>query len=177
MAISKDKKEAIVAKLTDQLKESKVTIFAEYAGLSVGDMQELRAQAVENDTSVVIAKNRLVKVAAKQVDELKDVDLSNLKGQLMLATSSQDEVAPAQTLDKFSKAHPQVKMVGGFDNTGSVLDEAAVKQLASLPSKDQLRGQLVGTIAAPLSGLVNVMAGNMRGLVNVLNARAKEIEG
>jgi large subunit ribosomal protein L10 len=77
----------------------------------------------------------------------------------------------------FAKTHPSIELKGAIDSEGVVMDEAQVKQLASLPSKEQLRGQLVGTIAAPLSGFVNVLSGNIRGLVNVLNAREQQLEG
>ncbi len=175
MALSQEKKESIVSDLVEKLSNSKITVMAQYTGMTVKEAQELRILAKENGTTLVIVKNRLVKVAMSKVDTLKDVDTSNLEGQLMYAFNNEDEVAPAQTLANFAKTHPAIDLKGAFNSNGEVMDEAQVKQLASLPSKDQLRGQLVGTIAAPLSGFVNVLSGNMRGLVNVLNARKEEL--
>jgi len=177
MALSQEKKESIVSDLVEKLSNSKITVMAQYTGMTVKEAQELRILAKENGTTLVIVKNRLVKVAMSKVDTLKDVDTSNLEGQLLYAFNNDDEVAPAQTLANFAKTHPAIDLKGAFDNNGEVMDEAQVKQLASLPSKDQLRGQLVGTIAAPLSGFVNVLSGNIRGLVNVLNAREQQLEG
>lgn len=177
MALSQEKKEAIVDDLVEHLSGTKMTVMACYTGMTVKDAQELRKLARENGTSLVIVKNRLVKVAMSKVDALKDVDTSGLEGQLMYAFNPDDEVAPAQTLANFAKTHPVIDLKGAFDSNGELMDEAQVKQLASLPSKEQLRGQLVGTIAAPLSGFVNVLSGNMRGLVNVLNAREQQLEG
>ncbi len=175
MALSKEKKEAVVSNLVEHLSSSKITVLAHYSGMSVKEAQELRAKARENGTTLVIVKNRLMKVAMSKVEALKDADTSGLEGQLLYAFNTKDEVAPAQTLANFAKNHPAIDLKGAFDNTGELMDEAQVKQLASLPSKEQLRGQLVGTIAAPLSGLTTVLSGNLRGLVNVLSARKEEL--
>lgn len=177
MALSQEKKEAVVNNLVDLLSSSKITVMAQYTGLNVKESQELRAKARENGTTILVVKNRLVKVALGKVDALKDMDTSDLEGQLLYAFNSEDEVAPAQVLADFAKTHPAIDLKGAFDAAGAKMDEAQVKQLASLPSKEQLRGQLVGTIAAPLGGFVNVLAGNIRGLVNVLNAREQQLQG
>lgn len=176
MALSRQQKEAAVAELAELLKESKITVFANYQGLGVRAIQELRKQARENGTTVTVAKNRLVRVALKQNESLKDVDSTALNGQLLYAFNSEDEVAPAQLLHTFSKEHPEIKLAGAIDAEGSTLDEAQVNALAQLPSKDQLRAQLVGTLAGPARGFVTVLSGNARGLLNVLNARKQDLE-
>lgn len=176
MAISRQTKETQVSELAELLGNSKMTSFAQYQGLTVKDLQSLRRQATEAGVTIKVVKNRLVRVAMAQNNTLKDTDTSLLVGQLLYAVSAEDEVAPAQVLAKFAKEHSALKLVGGFDATGAVLQEADVKALASLPTKEQLRGMLVGTIAAPLSGFVNVLAGNVRGVLNVLNARAEALE-
>jgi large subunit ribosomal protein L10 len=176
MAISRQTKEAQVAELAELLGQAKLTVMAQYQGLSVKELQSLRRAARESGVTIKVIKNRLVRVALSQTEKLKDVDTANLTGQLLYAMSSQDEVAPAQVLATFAKEHEALKAIGAIDATGTVLGEADVKALASLPTKDQLRGMLVGTIAAPLSGFVNVMAGNVRGVLNVLNARAEALE-
>jgi large subunit ribosomal protein L10 len=175
MALSKDKKQAVVDDLTALLSDAKIAVIADYTGLTVKEMQELRSTAREQGTTVRVVKNRLTKIALNQTEGFKEADLSSLNGQMVLGVNSQDEVAPAQTFATFAKKHPNLKLVSAVDNSGQVMDQAQVNHLASLPSKDQLRGQLVGTIAAPLTGFVTVMGGNMRGLVNVLNARKSEM--
>lgn len=175
MALSKEQKEAVIAKVTEELQSTKITVFAKYTGVGVADLQELRRQARENGTNVQVAKNRLVVQAMKGTDAYKESDTSVLNGQLLFAFNSEDEVAPAQSLSEFAKKHPQLEFVGAYSENGELMDAAAVKHLATLPSKDQLRGQLVGTIAAPLSGFVSVLSGNMRGLVNVINARKEQV--
>jgi large subunit ribosomal protein L10 len=168
MALSKDRKTEVVAEVGRLLVDSKLTVIAKYAGTSVKSLQALRAEAKQNGTKVSVVKNRLV-------IKFKDFDTSLLIGQLMYAFNADDEVAPAQVLANFAKSEPQIEFIGGINADGQLLSADDVKALASLPSKDQLRAQLVGTIAAPLSGFVNVLSGNVRGVLNVLNARAEQL--
>jgi large subunit ribosomal protein L10 len=175
MALSKDKKTEVVSKVSDLLGSSKLTVVAKYSGTSVKSMQELRRTAQGSQTTVSVVKNRLVKKALAGNDRFKELDSSLLNGQLMYAFNPIDEVAPAQVLANFAKNQPQIEFVGAISADGQMLSADDVKALAALPSKDQLRAQLVGTISAPLSGFVNVMSGNVRGVLNVLSARADSI--
>lgn len=176
MAISRQVKETQVSELAALLGNAKLTAFAQYQGLSVKDLQSLRREAREAGVTIKVVKNRLVRVALGQNEQLKNVDTSLLTGQLLYAMSAEDEVAPAQVLAKFAKTHDALQLIGAIDATGTLMEQADVKALAALPTKEQLRGMLVGTIAAPLSGFVNVLAGNVRGVLNVLNARAEALE-
>lgn len=176
MAISRQVKETQVSELAELLGSAKLTAFAQYQGLSVKDLQSLRREAREAGVTIKVVKNRLVRVALGQNDQLKNVDTSLLQGQLLYAVSADDEVAPAQVLAKFAKTHEALQLIGAIDAAGTLMEQADVKALAALPTKEQLRGMLVGTIAAPLSGFVNVLAGNVRGVLNVLNARAEALE-
>ena len=175
MALSKERKAEVVNQVSDLLSGSKMTVFARYAGTSVKSMQQLRSDARPNGTVVKVVKNRLFKQALQSSDKFKDIDISQFSGQLLYAFNSQDDVAPAQSLAAFAKQEPQIEFVGGLNADGQLLSAEDIKQLASLPSKDQLRAQLVGTIGAPLSGFVNVLSGNVRGVLNVLNAHADQI--
>ena len=175
MALKKDQKTAVVTEVSELLKTSKLIVIAKYKGLSVKQMQQLRSSAKQNGTTVKVVKNRLVKQAIKQVDTLKDVDTSSLVEQLVYAFNSEDEVAPAQSLQAFAKTNPQLEFVGAFGADGSYVSSDDVKMLANLPSKDQLRGQLVGTIAAPLTGFVRVLQGGQRGVLYALTARAETL--
>lgn len=175
MALSKNKKAEVVEDVGGLLRESKLTVLIKYPGTSVKSMQTLRLQAKQNGTTVKVIKNRLVKKALADIDNFKDIDTNILSGQLMYAFNAQDEIAPAQVLAAFAKSEPQIEFVGAINGDGQLLSADDVKALASLPTKDQLRAQLVGTIGAPLSGFVNVMAGNVRGILNALNARADQI--
>lgn len=176
MALTKAKKHEVVNQVSALLNDSKMTVVARYQGTSVKEMQQLRRQTRESGTKVQVIKNRLVIKALESVDKFKGVDTSALTGQLLYAFNAEDEVAPAQLLAQFAKMQPNVQFVGAFSADGTFLPADDVKALASLPSKEQLRAQLVGTIGAPLSGFVNVLSGNVRGVLNVLNSRAEAIK-
>ena len=175
MALTKDKKNQVVAETSSMLSDSKLTVVAKYQGTSVKSLQQLRRDARESGTKVQVIKNRLFKLALASDDKFKEVDPSILTGQLLYAFNSQDEVAPAQSLANFAKTETQLEFVGGLTADGQFISAEDVKALAALPSKDALRGMLVGTLAAPLSGFVGVMSGNVRGILNVLNARSEQI--
>jgi large subunit ribosomal protein L10 len=175
MALSKEKKAEVVDQVSQLLNDSKMTVFAKYGGTSVKSMQQLRAQSRDNGTVVKVVKNRLFKQAIQNNDKFKGVDLDAIGGQLLYAFNNEDEVAPAQNLAAFAKEQPQIEFIGGINADGILLSADDVRALAALPSKEQLRAQLVGTLAAPISGFVNVMAGNIRGVLNVLNARSEQI--
>jgi large subunit ribosomal protein L10 len=175
MALSKDKKQEVVSEVSELLKNSKLTVIAEYGGTSVGAMQNLRRQARDDGTQIKVVKNRLFKLALKSDQRFEGLEQSLLNGQLLYAFNSEDEVAPAASLANFARTETQIQFVGGLSADGQWLPAEDIKALASLPSKDQLRAQLAGTIAAPLSGFANVLAGNVRGVMNVLNARAEQL--
>jgi large subunit ribosomal protein L10 len=176
MALTKTKKDDVVAEVAALLATSKLTVAAKYQGTTVKAMQELRRNAKGNGTVVKVIKNRLVIKALQQSNTFKEASVSDLTNMLLYAFNAEDEVAPAQALAAFAKTNPTIEFVGAFTADGQFIDAEDVKALAALPSKEQLRGMLVGTIAAPLSGFVNVLAGNVRGVLNVLNARAESLE-
>ncbi|MDQ5932238.1 MAG: 50S ribosomal protein L10 [Candidatus Saccharimonadales bacterium] len=172
MAISRDKKQALVASMTDKLSASKLAVFAQYKDLSVADLQELRAAAREAGVSITVIKNRLVRVAMSNIDTYKDTDTSNLEGQLLYAISSDDEVAPAQVLDKFAKTHPALQFVGGFSSEGLALSADDVKALAGLPSKNQLIAEVVAQLLSPVHDVTNGLSGNLHALLDGVEAKA-----
>ncbi len=176
MALNKDKKVVVVEQISQLLEDSKLTVMARYSGTSVKALQQLRRDSRESGTQIKVVKNRLFKKAAGSTQKFKDTDLDFLEGQVIYAFNAQDEAAPAQNLANFAKTQPQIEFIGGLDQDGQVIAIEDIKSLASLPSKDQLRAQLVGTIGAPLSGFVNVLSGNIRGVMNVLNARSEQIK-
>ena len=91
MAISKDKKNELVADLTELLSNAKATVFAKYQGLTVAELQELRKMARESGVKIKVVKNRLVKVAMKEIAAYKDTDASGLTGQLLYALGTDED--------------------------------------------------------------------------------------
>ncbi|HEX5456720.1 MAG TPA: 50S ribosomal protein L10 [Candidatus Saccharimonadales bacterium] len=175
MALTKAKKEEIVSEVSELLNSSKLTVIANYQGSGVKQLQELRRDARANGTKVKVIKNRLVIKALKSSDKYKSIDTDKLTAQLIYAFNSEDEVAPAQALARFAKAHKTLEFVGALSEDGSFMEADDVKQLASLPSKEQLRGQLLSVLSGPQRGFVSVLSGNIRGVLNVLNARSESI--
>ncbi len=175
MALTKAKKYEVVDEVNALLDSSKLTVMAAYTGTGVKQMQELRRQAKEGGTKVKVIKNRLVIKALESNDKFKDIESTVLTGQILYAFNSEDELAPAKVLFDFAKTQPTLEFVGAITSDGILIGPDDVKALASLPTKDQLRAQLIGTISAPLSGFVNVLSGNVRGVLNVLNAQAESL--
>lgn len=172
MAISHSKKESLVAELNELFAEVKLIACAEYAGTTVQDLQELRAMARKEGVKIKVVKNRLVKVALQSNEKLKGADQSFLRGQLIYAISSADEVMPAKILDKFQQDHPEVKLAGGIDGLGNSLDAVAITNLAKLPSRDELIAQTVAQLLSPVNDTVNALSGALPSIVDGLAQHA-----
>lgn len=172
MAITKDKKQALVNELTTLLGDAKGTAFAKYQGLSVADLQDLRAKAREANVTIKVVKNRLVRVALSENDTYKDADTSALQGQLLYAVSADDEVMPAKVLDEFAKTHPALELMGGFSGEGLAINAADAKALAGLPSKNQLVAEVVAQLLSPVHDVTNALSGNLHALLDGVEAKA-----
>ncbi|MBQ9029176.1 50S ribosomal protein L10 [Candidatus Saccharibacteria bacterium] len=172
MAISKDKKQTLVADLTELLSSSKMTVFAKYQGLTVAELQELRRAARENGVKIKVVKNRLVRVAMGEIAVYKDTDTSNLTGQLLYAVSDNDEVMPAKVLHEFAKSHSALEISGAFNDTGANLSTDEVKALAQLPSKNELIAQVVAQLLSPVTDSISGLSGGLSGIVSGLEAHA-----
>jgi large subunit ribosomal protein L10 len=167
MAKSKEQKQQAVKTLVDSFDHSKSAVFANFQGLKVSESEELRAKCREQGITYVASKKTLVARVLKEKGI--DVDAKSFDGAVSVLFGVEDEVAPAQIIAEFAKKYPAVSIFGGTLE-GAFIDSTKVNELSRLPSKYQLLGQLVGTINAPVSGFVNVLAGNLRGLATVLNA-------
>ena len=155
MAISRDKKNTLVADLTELLSNSKMVVYAKYEGLTVKELQELRRAAREAGVKIKVVKNRLVKVAMKEIAAYKDTDASGLTGQLLYALGTDEDFDAAKVLAKFAKTHNKMELVGGFNAEGAVLSTEEVKTLGSLPTKNELIAQVVDTLLSGINGVVS----------------------
>lgn len=172
MAISRDKKQALVKEFSSILESAKMTVAAKYDGTSVADMQELRRTAREVGVSVTVIKNRLVRASMAQTKGFEKTDTTQLTGQLLYAYSNEDEVAPAQLIDRLAKTIPSLDLVAGFDNVGAVLDTSEVKALAGLPSKNQLIAEVVSQLLSPVHDITNALSGNLHALLDGVESKA-----
>ena len=166
MALTKDKKNEVVAEVAELLASSKMTVVSKYQGTTVKAIQQLRREARDNGTKVKVVKNRLVIKAIQQTDGLKDTDTSAIEGMLLYAFNAEDEVAPAQALAAFAKQNPSIQFVGAISAEGKFLSADEVKTLADLPSKEVMIGSVINTLLAPVNDTVNALSGNLHALLD-----------
>ncbi|MCU0653709.1 MAG: 50S ribosomal protein L10 [Candidatus Pacebacteria bacterium] len=166
MAITRKRKEEIVKELGVKLSKQKSIVFADFTGLRVKDMADLKSKLRAGNAEMKVAKKTLMKVAFKEKGI--NVDPKALAGEVALVMGYGDEVAPAKLVWEFSKTNDKIKILGGLLEN-NVLAAEQVLSLAKLPSKKELHAMLVGTISAPSRNFVGVLQGNIRGLVTVLS--------
>ena len=172
MALTKDKKNQVIAEVADLLASSKMTVIAAYQGTPVKAMQALRRQGNENGTKLKVVKNRLVIQAIKSQENLKDVETSALNGMLLYAFNNTDEVAPAKVLAEFAKTQPTLQFVGAISPEGKFLSAEEIKALATLPSKNELIAQVVATLLSPVHDVTSALSGNLHALLDGIEAKA-----
>ena len=152
-------------KLTKAFQEAKAVIFSEIKGLNVADTSKLRKELRKEGVKHTVAKLSLVKLALRRAG----IKLDNLDFKTQVAvTFSPEETAGARILKKFSKANKNLKILSGILEKEPI-DAQKVSQLASMPTKQELLGQLASVIGGPNRGLVTVLSGNLRGLIQVLS--------
>ena len=162
-------KSELVSTLNDVFKNTNVVVVAHYAGLTVADMQNLRAQMKQAGATVKVAKNRLAKIALEGTDVASISDL--LRGPTLLAYSS-DPVAAPKVAVNFAKANEKLVILGGAMGA-TTLNVDGVKALAVLPSLDELRAKLVGLIQAPATKIAQVVNAPATKLARVFGEYAK----
>ena len=168
MPKSKAQKQSEVGALEKAFAAAKAVVFANFQGLTVAQSEELRKSARAAGVEVHAAKKTLVKKALETAG-IKDVQTDAFEGGVATFLGMQDEVSAAKVVNDFAKTHEIVAIFGGILEN-KFITSASVKSLAALPTRQQLLGQLVGTLNAPISGFVMVNAGIVRSLYNVLNA-------
>ncbi len=173
MAITREKKETLVNEYVEKLQRSQAVIVSEYRGLTTKQLQGLRRDLRNAQSELAVSKNTLIGRALAEVGLPAPESL--FTGPVAVTFCYDEVAAPAKVLTKFAKDSKIMVLRGGLMGQ-SVFDEAGVQTLTELPSKEQLRGQVVSALQAPISGLVNVLAGTLRGFMNVLNARVGQLE-
>lgn len=149
-----ENKKAVVAALTERLKNAQAGVIADYRGLTVAQDTELRTKLREAGVEYTIVKNTLTRFAANEVG-LEGLD-PVLHGPTALATSADDVVAPAKVLVEFAKNNEQLEIKAGFVD-GKVIDVNEVKVYASIPSKEVLIAKMLGSLQAPIGNLVRTL--------------------
>lgn len=161
-------KKDLVVSLTPRLKNASSVVFVNYTGLSVTLQQKLKSELKAIGSDMTVVKNTLIRRAGKEAGILEDVLTDEvLSGQTALILTEGDAVAPIQVIGKFVKENqvPQFK-IGIVD--GNLQDKNALVKISTLPTKDVLYSQVVGSLMSPMYGLVGTLNGNMQKLLYIL---------
>ncbi|HEY9090089.1 50S ribosomal protein L10 [Parasphingorhabdus sp.] len=166
--MDRGQKTEAVAALNATFKQAGVVVVTRNLGLSVAQSTELRGKMRAAGASFKVSKNRLAKLALEGTDYAPIADL--LSGPVALATSD-DPVAAAKIAVEFAKTNENLEIVGGAMGD-TLLDEAGIKSLASMPSLDELRGTIVGLLQAPATKIARVLVEPAGSLARVVGAYA-----
>jgi large subunit ribosomal protein L10 len=160
--------------LTDRFQRSEMTILADYRGLSVAQLQDLRATLRPVDSEFRIAKNTLVRIAAERagVEGLEPF----LDGPTAVMFAFGDAVAPAKALSDFVRTSRILQIKAGLMN-GQVVSASDVEAIATLPPREELLGRLVGMLASPMARAVGFLSGPSRSVAYLVNARIESLGG
>jgi large subunit ribosomal protein L10 len=167
MPKTRAQKVQIVDELAEKLSRTKSVVFTSVAGYTMEDADKLRAKGRDLGVEISMTKKNLLRLALKKAGFAANED--QLSGSLLTALGLTDEVAPAKLMAGLAKDRDAIKIMGGFLGAAA-MDRTQVLALSALPSKEELLAKLVGSLNAPRSGFVQVLAGNLRGLVTALKA-------
>ena len=149
-------KQAIVAALTERIKNAGSGVFVDYKGINVAQDTELRTELRKNDVEYAVIKNTLARFAIDACG-MKELD-SILQGTTALATSTGDPIAPFRIINDYSKKITgDVFTIKAAFMDGQILNESEIAEIAALPSKDALYSQVFGTLLAPITSLAVVL--------------------
>jgi large subunit ribosomal protein L10 len=169
--MNREEKSATIQEIAAQIEGAEAIFAVDYRGISVPQAAELRGKLRETDSTFRIVKNRLTKLAAQQVGEDRLAEL--LSGPTALTFVRGDTAAAAKAITTFNKEHEVLTYKGGF-MAETVLDEAAFKSIARLPSQEVLIGQFAGIVASPLTGIVRGLNALIQGLATQLGQIAEQ---
>lgn len=173
--MNRTKKEDLSVELKEKLERAKVALFADYKGLSAPQADELRKQLRKENAEAKVLKNNVARIISRDGqfgDEVKDV-MDKMVGPTLVAFAYGDPAAAAKVMHKFSQGNEAFKLKESLMGRKR-LDVSGVEELAQLPPKDVLVAKLLGTMNAPITNFVGVLAAVPRGLVTVLSEIEKK---
>ena len=168
--MNKERKKNYIEEMKKNFSSNSSIMIAQYQGLNVVELDELRKQLRENEILFKITKNRITKIAIKD-SPVKDLE-KYFTGPTAAAMSS-DAITTAKILTTFAKTHNKLKIVAGFMD-GKVLDQKEVAIIATLPTLDEARANIVGILAAPAQKLMSILLAPAAKIANL--ARAKSLK-
>ena len=170
---TKAQKQAEIDAIKELLNGAAGVVLVDFCGLTVDQDTDFRRKMREAGVKYGVFKNTLISKAAQELG-IENLD-QILSHNTALAVSAEDAVAPAKVVSEFAKKHDKVVIKAGLLE-GKVVTVAEVKALAALPSKEVLIAKMLGSMNAPITGLVNVLQGTIRNAVYVLEAVRKQKE-
>lgn len=175
MALTREQKQKMLEGYAQRLSRAQVMIWANYAGLKVPQIADLRQQLRASGTEVLVVKNTLMRMALEQAKLPVSPEL--ITGPCAV-TFIYDNIATAtKTVLDFARANEAAfKVVGGLVG-GRLANVEELRSLTTLPSREVLLARVLGGLQAPIAGLVGTLSAVTRGLVNVLDARRRQLEG
>lgn len=170
------KKEKIerTAELADRLGEAEILYLADFTGLDVKHMTELRRRFREAGSQFVVVKNRLALRALEQLD-LPDIS-EHLRGPTGFVLAKEDPVVPAKTLREFAKENEERPTLKVGVVMERLVSAEEIRQLAELPPREELLAMIMGSLTAPVSGIVGVLEGLLRDIAYMIEEVAKKNE-
>lgn len=169
------RKERMLADLTSRMQRASIAISAEYRGLTVTQLTELRRALRPANVDVKVVKNTVASMAARDAGH---PDMAQIfRGPTAVAFGMGDPIAPVKLLTEYMRTRRvQLNILGGYLQ-GSVLDRAGVESLATMPSREQLIADFVGKMQSPLYGFAGLINAPITQFARLLNARADQLEG
>jgi len=171
----KSEKERVVAELAERLRAAETLMVADYRGLTMPEIDELRTRLLEAGARFTVVKNTLTKLAAEQAGTKEVLELIDGPTAIAFLDADGDPVAAAKVLNETARAHDVLVIRGGIVE-GSVVGDADIKRLATLPPTEVLQAQFVGAVVGPLTMVVGLFTAPLRDLVGVVDARIRQLE-
>src|SRR4051794_24585249 len=168
-------KERIVSELAERLKSSDTLLIADYRGLTMPEIDELRTKLLDSGARFSVVKNTLTRRAAEEAGVNQLLELIEGPTAIAFIEADGDPAAAAKILNDTARTHDVLVIRGGLLE-GDPVSDVEIKRLATLPPPEVLRAQFAGAVAAPLTTIVGLFTAPLRDLVNVLDARIKQLE-
>jgi len=171
----KEQQHRVVEQLTERLRDTETLMVADYRGLTMPEIDELRSKLLEAGARFTVVKNTLTRRAAEAAGRQEVLELIDGPTAIAFLDSEGDPAAVAKILNDTARTNDVLVIRGGLLE-GTVVGDVEIKRLATLPSAEVLRAQLVGAVAAPLTTVVGLFAAPLRDLVGVIDARIRQLE-
>src|SRR3954471_1798822 len=168
-------KERVVAELAERLRGAETLMVADYRGLTMTEIDELRTRLLEAGARFTVVKNTLTRLAAEEAGTKDVLELIDGPTAIAFLDSDGDPAAVAKILNDTARTRDVLVIRGGILD-GAVVGDADIKRLATLPPTEVLRAQLVSAVAAPLTTIVGLFAAPLQDLVGVIDARIRQLE-